>query len=79
MHEHLGRITEAIGRVGRLSGIGPDDDIYDAGFSSINALSLLLELEDVFEVTIPDHQFVAARSPRALLAILNDLKTEQPA
>jgi len=79
MSEDLERITEAIGRVGRVSGLGPDDDMYDSGFSSIYALPLLLELEDEFGVTIPDQRFVAARSPRALLAILQDLKTEQAA
>ena len=34
------------------------EDFYDAGFSSINALQLLLELEAAFDVTIPDDEFV---------------------
>jgi acyl carrier protein len=64
--------------VGGISRLNPDDDIYDAGFSSINALQLLMELESAFQVSIPDDEFIQARSPRALNTIIERLKQEQP-
>jgi acyl carrier protein len=77
MSDDLQRITAIVCEVGKISGIGPDDDIYDAGFSSINALQLLLELESAFEVSIPDEEFINTRSPRALHAVIGRMKQEQ--
>jgi acyl carrier protein len=77
MSQDLQRITAIVCEVGKISGINPDDDIYDAGFSSINALQLLMELESALEVSIPDDEFIQARSPRALLAVIERLKQEQ--
>jgi acyl carrier protein len=65
--------------VGKISAINLDDDIYDAGFSSINALELLMELESVLEVSIPDDEFINARSARALHSVIERLQQEQPA
>jgi acyl carrier protein len=76
MQGELDRITAIICGVGKLSQLGPDEDFYDAGLSSINALELLLELETACSVSIPDDEFIAARSPRALSTIINRL-TEQ--
>lgn len=50
-----------------------DRDIYDAGFSSIASLELLLELETIYGVSIPDDQFVIARTPRQLRALVANL------
>lgn len=68
------RITSIICELGKVSGIGPDDDFYDAGFSSINSLELLLQLESACEVSIPDDEFIAVRSPRALHEMIERLK-----
>ncbi|MCC6551610.1 MAG: acyl carrier protein [Polyangiaceae bacterium] len=70
----MDRVIELILKVGNLPAIGPDQDFYDAGFSSIRALQLLTELEDEFNVTIPDDRFPAARTPRALLDIIQELQ-----
>jgi len=69
----MDRVIELVVTVGNLPAIGPDDDFYDAGFSSIRALQLLTELEDAFDVTIPDERFPAARTPRALHNIIQEL------
>lgn len=70
----IDRVIELVIRVGNLTTIGPDDDFYDAGFSSIRALELLSELEDAFEVSIPDdNRFPSARTPRALHGIIQEL------
>ena len=75
----IGRITEIICRVGSLSGVGPDDDIYDAGFSSIHALQLLIELEDAYGVTLEDDRFITTRTPRAFHSLVAGLQGEQGA
>ena len=58
-------IVDIVCKVGKISGIGPDEDFYEAGFSSISALELLLELETAYVVSIPDDWFIAARSIRS--------------
>jgi acyl carrier protein len=73
----LEHITSIVAEVGRISGVGPDDDIYDAGFSSINSLELLLQLESACDVSIPDDQFIKARSPKAIHEMVERLKREQ--
>lgn len=75
--EDIQRVTALIDRLANLSGLGPNDDIYDAGFSSIKALELLLELETEFDITIDDDQFIAARTPGALAALAVRLREEQ--
>ena len=79
MQHRLDRITEIVCGVGKLSYVGPDDDFYLAGLSSINALELLLELEEECEVSIPDDEFITARSPRALFAVIDRLKEREQA
>lgn len=71
------RVTALIDRLANLSGLGLNDDIYDAGFSSIKALEMLLELETEFDITIEDDQFIAARTPGALAALAARLREEQ--
>jgi acyl carrier protein len=72
--DDMERVIELIITVGGLPAIGPDDDFYDAGFSSIRSLQLLTDLEDAFHVTIPDDgSFTDARTPRALLGLIQGL------
>lgn len=75
MDQDLETITAKLREVGKIGAVGPDDDFYAAGFSSINALELLLGLEDQFGVSIPDDKFVEARTPRALHTMIASLKT----
>jgi acyl carrier protein len=77
MSGDLEHVTSIVCEVGKISGVGPDDDFYDAGFSSINSLELLLQLESTCEVSIPDDQFITARSPKAIQELLERLKREQ--
>ncbi len=79
MSEDLDRITTLVCRIGTISRVAPDADFYDAGFSSINALTLLLELEEAFGVSIPDEDFIQARSVRSLGDLVERLKREQVA
>jgi acyl carrier protein len=38
-----------------VSALSDDDDLYDAGLSSHDALSLMVALEEAFDVEFPDH------------------------
>ena len=42
----------------------PDEDFYDAGFTSLSSLKLLMQLETEWDVSIPDDEFIVARSAR---------------
>lgn len=75
MDQDLETITAKIREVGKVPAVGPDDDFYAAGFSSINALELLLGLEESFGVSVPDDKFIEARTPRALLQMITQLRT----
>jgi len=59
--------------VGSLKDLKPDEDFYAAGFSSIRALQLLMELESRYDVSIPDDDFIGARRASDLQTLLNRL------
>ena len=73
MKPSIDDISEVIRAIGGLQDFGPDQDIYDAGFSSVRALDLLLELETRFGVSLPDDGFTAARSAAALHSLVLSL------
>jgi acyl carrier protein len=70
----LDGVLAAIRDVCGVDGLAPDQDFYDAGVTSIQALPLLMELEVRFDVAIPDERFVAVRNPRALCTVIQELK-----
>ena len=73
------RVVEMIAEVGGITSLASDTDIYQAGFSSVRVLELLLALEDEFHVTIPDKDFMAARTPEAIAGLIERLREGQPA
>ena len=68
------RIAAIVCETGRLQSIAPQDDIYHAGLSSLKALQLLMELETLFEVALPDEEFVQARTVVALTELIQSLR-----
>lgn len=72
--EELDRITQIVSQIGGLPPLGPDDNIYRAGFASMKALELLVELEAQYEVAIQDDEFMKAQSPRDLAAMIVALR-----
>lgn len=70
-------IQDVICRVGKLERIGADDMLGEAGFSSMNALELLMELETVYEIAIPDDRFISARTARDVHHLVASLRKEQ--
>ncbi len=73
----LEEVRSIVCRLGNLPAVAADADFYAAGFSSINALTLLIELETVCAVSIPDERFIAARTFRELATMVEFLKQEQ--
>ena len=71
----LEAVEAVIREVCGISGLQPDQDFYDAGVTSVQALPLLMELEDRFEVAIPDDRFIAVRNTRALCAVITEIKS----
>ena len=74
MAGEIDRILSLIKETGGVNEVGLEDDFYEAGFSSVNALTLLLELETAFDVSIPDDKFVESRTPLALEVMIVGLK-----
>ena len=66
----IDEVNEVVRRIGKLAALDADQDMYDAGVSSVVALKLLLELEERFGVSLPDEQFMACRTPRALFNLI---------
>lgn len=62
----LQAVAEVICQIVGIHQLDPDEDFYDAGVTSIMVLSLLIEMEGRFHVTIPQEQFLDARTSRAL-------------
>lgn len=67
------RIADLIARIAKINPPAPDADIYRAGLESTDALELLLELEDMFSVAIPDDRFITARTSDDLAAMVGSL------
>ena len=71
------RVIQLISNVGGIDSVGADASIYEAGFSSVRVLELLLALEDEFGVSIPDKDFMIARTPRQISGLLDSLREKQ--
>lgn len=71
--QNLAAIVSIICATAGITTLKPEEDIYDAGLTSIQALPLLMDLEDRFGVTIPDDQFVNARSAAEILVIIESV------
>ncbi|MBX9601794.1 MAG: acyl carrier protein [Bryobacteraceae bacterium] len=72
--DYLPQVLEVIQGVGGVSGLAEDQDIYEAGVTSLQALPLLMELEERFGVSIADDQFITARTPRDICAVIAGVK-----
>lgn len=67
------QIADLIARIAKIDPPAPDADIYRAGLESTDALELLLDMEDLFGVSIPDDQFITARTTAELTALVDRL------
>jgi acyl carrier protein len=67
-------VNEIICRMLNREDVSPDGDIYQAGLTSIMVLPLLAELEEAFQTTIPDTEFLDARTPRDLAQMIGRIR-----
>jgi acyl carrier protein len=74
MDADLNKIIGIVETAGEIDGLAPDQDIYKAGLSSLKAMDVMLDLETEFNVSVPDDQFVQARTPSALLDLVRRLQ-----
>ena len=72
----LPQILEILARIGGIRNLAPDQDFYDAGLSSVEALPLLLEMEECFGLSIPDERFIAARTAADLGNLIDELRQD---
>jgi acyl carrier protein len=73
------RVIQLVSQIGGIESVAPDEEIYQAGFSSVRVLELLLALEEEFGLQIPDQEFITARTPREITGLLERLQQRQPA
>ena len=72
--QDLHTLKEMLCRLLSQENIAEDEDIYQAGLTSIMVLPLLSEIEDTFELTVPDADFLDARTPLALAQLVQRLR-----
>jgi acyl carrier protein len=76
--EQLDEVVSLVRRLGNMGAVTPDEDFYEAGFNSLRAVELLMELEITYDVQIPDDDFIGARTPRALCEVIARLTQRPP-
>lgn len=75
--QHSTILLQIMDILSRISGVpisSPDLDFYDAGVTSVKSLPLLMELEEQFQLAIPDDRFIQVRTPRALGELILNLR-----
>jgi len=75
MEATLPNVIEIICEIGGIRPLDPDEDFYEAGVSSVQSLPLLMQLEDRFNVSIPDARFTEVRTARQLSLLISELPT----
>ena len=70
----LSDIIGLLQRTGSIEALDPDQDFYDAGITSVMTLPLMMDMEDMFAIVVPDQEFVQARTARALAKLVQQLK-----
>jgi len=69
------QITAIVQSVGKIPVLEPDQDYYDAGLASVASLTLLLDLEEKFGISLSDDDFVQCRTARALAELVGGLRS----
>jgi acyl carrier protein len=64
------KVAGIVCRLANLEDVSPEQDYFDAGLASVQALELLLEVESEFGVSLSDDQFAEARSVRDLAGVI---------
>ena len=70
----LDKVLEVIRNTGSLKALAPTQDFYDAGLTSVASLTLLLDLEEKFNISIPDDRFIECRTAEAVSNLIGELQ-----
>ncbi|GAC1652009.1 MAG: hypothetical protein NVS9B15_12440 [Acidobacteriaceae bacterium] len=70
----LVEISPMITAAATISYLRPDQDFYDAGLASVASLTLLLDLEEKFGISIPDESFVQCRTAESIANLVQGLQ-----
>ena len=65
------RVAGIVRRLANLTELAPEQDYFDAGLASVQALELLLEVESAFGVSLSDDQFATVRTARQLAGLIS--------
>lgn len=78
MEDQIRQIVVTFGRLSKpASVIGNDDDLYDAGLSSLATVNVMLAIEEAFDIEFPDHLLTrrSFQTVAALAGVVRDLKS----
>jgi len=64
------KVAEVVCRLANVASLEPEQDYFDAGLASVQALELLLEIESAFGVSLSDDDFAQARTVRHLSGLI---------
>jgi acyl carrier protein len=64
------RVAGIVRRLANLTELAPEQDYFDAGLASVQALELLLEVESEFGVSLSDDEFASVRTARQLAGLI---------
>ena len=67
-------VVATIEEIGKIKSLAPQQDFYDAGMSSVASLTLLIELESRFGVSLPDDKFMECRTPAQVAELITSLQ-----
>lgn len=70
----LAEVIDIIRQTGSIATLDADADFYNAGITSFTMLPLMMSVEEKFSVTLPDKDFIDARTARAVAALVGRLK-----
>jgi len=72
MHDGVERrLADIVRRIANIETLSPEQDYFDAGLASVQALELLLEIEAEFGVNLSDDAFANVRNVRELAVLVN--------
>ncbi len=77
-YDHLSALLEEVidlvREVGKIQQLSSDEDFYEAGLSSMASLTLMLEIEQRYQLTLPDEEFLVCRTANELGSLISTLR-----
>ena len=71
----LESVMEIASRILNREDLLAEDDLYEAGLTSLMVLPMMAELESTFQLSFSDGEFLDARTPLALAQMVHHLRS----